>query len=222
MLPKVTVFNSISLDGSIKGFAVDVALHCEVLAKLGLDALLAGSDTAKTGIETFVSSVPPEEESDFHRPSDPDKDAVWWVIPDSRGTLEGLLHVHRNSGYAKDVVVLVSKRTPKSYLTYLQERNYEYVVAGEDHVDYRVAFEDLNKRLGITNIVTDSGGVLASVLLEQGLVDELHLLVAPEIVGQKTINLFRRLTLPVKLVLARVETVKGHLLLTYEVKKAVV
>ncbi len=41
MLPKVIVFNSVSLDGAIKDFQVDVALHYEVLAKIGLDALLA-------------------------------------------------------------------------------------------------------------------------------------------------------------------------------------
>lgn len=219
MLPKVILFNSVSLDGAIKDFQVDVALHYEVLAKIGLDALLAGSNTAKTGIETFVAAVPPEEESDFQRPSDPNKDAVWWVIPDSRGSLMGLLHVHRKSGYAKDVIVLVSKSTPKRYLDYLAARNYDYILAGEDHVDYKAALEELNSRFGISRVVVDSGGVLASVLLEQDLVDEIELLVAPELVGEKAVHLFRRLNLTVKLELQRVETVRGNVLIVYNVKK---
>jgi 2,5-diamino-6-(ribosylamino)-4(3H)-pyrimidinone 5'-phosphate reductase len=218
MLPKVIVFNSISVDGSIKEFQVDVALHYEVLAKMGIDCLLVGSTTAKSGIETFVATIPPEEEGDFHPPKNPDKDAVWWVIPDSRGSMLGLLHVHRKSGYAKDIILLVSKSTPKSYLDYLAERHYDYIVAGDDHVDYKTALEKLNTRYGIKTVVTDSGGILASALIERGLVDEVQLLVAPEIVGQKTVPLFRRVVKPVKLELERVETVKGHLLLVYKLK----
>jgi 2,5-diamino-6-(ribosylamino)-4(3H)-pyrimidinone 5'-phosphate reductase len=46
MLPKVIVYNSVSVDGAIKDFDVDIALHYEVLGKLGADALLVGSNTA--------------------------------------------------------------------------------------------------------------------------------------------------------------------------------
>ncbi|HSV49751.1 MAG TPA: hypothetical protein VLH35_05495, partial [Candidatus Acidoferrales bacterium] len=104
MLPKVIVYNTVSLDGAIKDFDVNVALHYEVLNRVGLDALLAGSATAKLGIELFVPSVPPETPNDFQKPQNPDKDAPFWIISDSRGSLQGLLHVHRNSGYAKDVI----------------------------------------------------------------------------------------------------------------------
>ena len=49
--------------------------------------------------------------------------------------MQGLMHVHRKSGYAKDIIVLVSNGTPKAYLDYLKERNYDFIVAGRDHVD---------------------------------------------------------------------------------------
>jgi len=218
MLPKVVVYNSVSVDGSIKDFDVDIALHYEVLGRFGADALLAGSQTAKTGIELFFKSVPPEEENDYPKPiiEDGDERPIW-VIPDSRGILQGLLHVHRKSGYAKDIVVLASKSTPKQYLDYLAERHYDYITTGEDHVDYRVALEELNRRYGVKKVATDSGGVLASVLLEQGLVNELQLLVAPELVGKKAVNVFRSLSSNVKLDLIGCEAVKGHVLLSYRV-----
>jgi len=172
------------------------------------------------GIELFVPTVPPETPSDFHRPKEPDKDAPWWIIPDSRGIMQGLLHVHRNSGYAKDIIVLVSSSTPKGYLDYLAKRNYDYIVAGENHVDYKVALMELSKRYGIKTVATDSGGVLASVLLEQGLVDEVQLLIAPEIVGKKAVNLFRTLNHNIKLQLVSCETIKeNYALLVYRVNK---
>ncbi len=54
MLPNVVVYNSVSVDGAIKDFDVNIALHYEVLGGMGTYALLAGSNTAKTGIELFM------------------------------------------------------------------------------------------------------------------------------------------------------------------------
>ena len=181
--------------------------------------MLAGSNTAKTGIELFMKTIPPEEPSDFSKPKiEPDDDKPLWVIPDSRGVLQGLLHVHRRSEYAKDIIVLVSDKTSKAYLDYLKERNYDYIVAGSDHVDLRLALEELNKRYRIETVVTDTGGVLASILLEQGFVSEVHLLVTPQIVGKKGVNLFRNLNKLVKLELLKSEVVdKNHVLLAYKV-----
>ena len=81
-------------------------------------------------------------------------------------------------------------------MEYLKARHYDYIVAGNDHVDYKAALEELNKRYGIDTVATDTGGVLASLLLEEGLVDEVQLLIAPEIVGKKAVNLFRTLNVP--------------------------
>lgn len=221
MLPKVVVYNSVSVDGAIKDFDVDVQLHYEVLGRIGADALLAGSNTAKTGVELFMKTVPPEEPSDFFKPNlQEDDDRPIWVIADSRGVLQGVLHIHRKSGYAKDIVLLVSSRTSGAYLDYLKARNYDFIVAGDDHVDYRAALEELNKCYGIRTVVTDTGGVLAGILLESGLVDEVQLLVSPEIVGKKAVNLFRTLSQAVKLELIKNEAVKeNHTLLIYKVSR---
>ncbi|MCL4429119.1 MAG: RibD family protein [Candidatus Bathyarchaeota archaeon] len=219
MLPKVVVYNSVSVDGAIKDFDVDIALHYEVAGAIGAQAMLAGSDTAKSGIEIFMKTVPAEQPSDFVKPViKEDNNRPYWAIADSRAKLRGLLHVYRQSGYGKDVIILVSSTTPKGYLEYLKERNYDYIVAGSDHVDYRAALEELNTRYGISTIVTDTGGVLASVLLEQGLVNEIQLFVAPQIVGKKAVSLFRSLNQPLKLRLTRTKKVKGHALLVYEVR----
>ncbi len=221
MLPKVIVYNSVSVDSAIKDFDVDIALHYELLGRLNADALLAGSNTAKTGIEMFMKTVPPEESSDFVKPEvSEDDERLLWVIPDSKGILQGLLHVHRKSGYAKDIIVLISKTTPKTYIEYLEQRNYDYILAGARQVDLRLALEELNKRFGVKTIVTDSGGILASALLDAGLVDEVHLLFAAQIVGKKSVNLFRTLNQSVKLKLQKAETLRGnHVLLTYMVIK---
>jgi 2,5-diamino-6-(ribosylamino)-4(3H)-pyrimidinone 5'-phosphate reductase len=219
MLPKVVIYNTISLDGAIKDFSVDIALHYEVAGRIGAQVMLVGSETARTGIELY-SKKTPEQPSDWVKPKIKEDDKRgYWVIADSRGKLNGLLHIYRQSGYGKDVIVLVSNTTPKEYLDYLKARNYDYIVAGDDHVDYRLALEELNRRYGFDTVATDTGGVLVAELLKQGLVDEVMLMVAPEIVGEKAVTLFRYIAQPAKLELISCEPVKGHVLMTFKVPK---
>ena len=157
------------------------------------DMVLFGSETVLHG---SAEQFPPETEKSFQlslrvKEEDTRQD---WVIPDSRGRLRNL-HVFRDTPYCKDIILLVSQATPKAYLGYLKERNYDFILAGEDHVDYRRAFALLNERYGCKVLRTDSGGMLTNVLLQQGLVDEISLVVSPCLVGQSSPNVFRSLDL---------------------------
>jgi 2,5-diamino-6-(ribosylamino)-4(3H)-pyrimidinone 5'-phosphate reductase len=219
MQPKVIIYNSVSVDSAIKDFEVNIPLHYEIATRFGADAFLVGSVTSKTGIEMFMQTVPEEAPKDFVKPEiHPDDKRPVWVIIDSHGLMQGLMHVNRRSEYAKNVIVLLSEATPKTYMDYLKERNYDIIQTGKDNVDLRAALEQLNNKYGVKTMLTDTGGVLASVLLEQGLVDEMQLLVSAEIVGKNQVTLFRTLNKKVKLELLKSEALdKGHVLLGFKV-----
>jgi 2,5-diamino-6-(ribosylamino)-4(3H)-pyrimidinone 5'-phosphate reductase len=222
MLPKVVIHNSISLDGSTTGFDANLEVHYGIMGSYEPDAMIVGSNTAKTGTEFFCQKIPPEEESDFKKPEiKPDDTRAYWMIADSRGILEGLMHVFRRSEYSKDVIVLVSDKTPEPYINYLKERNYDFIRAGLDRVDIRKALEIANERYGFKLVVSDSGGILNSILLEQGLVEEISLVLTPEIVGKNGTNLFRGIEKSgIQLELIRNEIVeKKYVHLVYRVLK---
>jgi len=221
MLPKLILYNSVSVDGAIRDFDVDIALHYEVLGKIGVDALLVGSNTAKMGIELFSEYDSRESPADFNKPTiQPNDDRLIWVIADSRGILHGLLHMMCKSGYAKDIIFLVSKTTPQIFLDYLTKRQCDFIVAGEDYVNYHEALLELNRRYGIERIASDSGGILTSCLLREQLVDEVQLLVSPVIVGKNAVGLFRTLDRSVKLEFVSTQLIgENHLLLIYKVIK---
>ncbi len=218
-MPRVIMFNTISIDGSIRDFEVDVGLHYEVADKLRADAHLIGSETAKTGVELFTEKVPPEEPSDFVKPMiKAEETRPFWVLVDSKGKLKGLMHVYRRSCYCKDVIVVVTNKTPVDYISYLKERNYNIIVSGEDKVDFRGALDKLAMYYSVKTVMTDSGGALTSAMLQEGLVDELTLLISPVIVGKSQTNLFRHLEGKVNLELIRSERVKGNdMLVVYRV-----
>jgi len=217
--PKVIIHNSVSLDSSIDGFEVNLGLHYKIVGDYKADIHLIGSNTAETGIKNG-GKIPPEEDFDFKKPNK-DKGFPYWVIPDTKGILDGMLHVYRRFEFCKDVVLLVSKKTSKKYIKYLEERDYDYFIMGETYVNYKKAFKLLAEKYKAKIILTDTGGRLNSILLKQKLVDEISLLVSPVLVGKKSTNLFRSLNPKnenIKLELIKSEILnKGYTLSRYKV-----
>jgi 2,5-diamino-6-(ribosylamino)-4(3H)-pyrimidinone 5'-phosphate reductase len=213
------MFNTISVDGSIKDYELDIGLHYEVADRIKADAHLIGSETARTGVESFTENVPPEAPADFNKPIvKEDETKPFWVLVDSRGKLKGMLHVYRRSCYCKDIIVIVTSKTPEDYINYMKERNFNMIVAGDENIDFKVALDKLSMYFGVRTVLTDSGGGLTSVLLSEGLVDEMALLISPVIVGKESTNLFRFLEDKVNLELIRSERIRNnHLLVVYRV-----
>ena len=210
-MPKLIMHNQVSLDGAVSGFQVDPGLYYSIVNSFNADMYLVGSATARQGIRMFSRNVPAEEPADFEaNTEDKIPTSPVWIFPDSTGRLEGLLHVYRRYEHCRDVIVLVTVETPKSYISYLEERNYKYYVCGEVKVDYRVAFEKISGDFSWETMITDNGGVLSAVLLENGMVDQISLIVSPTITGKKPPKLFRELKLGKRVI--KLKPVKAEIL----------
>ena len=210
MIPEIIIHNTVSLDNAILGFDIDLGLHYSTLLAFEPDAVLVGSATARYGIEMFLYEVPPEEADDRTRPASvPDDPRPVSAIVDSRGMLHGLLHIYRRMEYTKDVIVLVSDTTPDEYLEYLQDREYPVIRCGTDHVALREALERLGEDYSIPRVVSDSGGGLNGVLLNEHLADQLSLLVVPVLAGTGEKKLFGSVAAPLPLTLADANRLDG-------------
>lgn len=227
MKPKVVMHNTISIDGSIKGFQTDIGLHYQIVNDHNPAVMFVGAITAKTGVTKFLPQIPEEKEEEKKKPEYPAGDPrPRWAIPDEKGLLKGMLHIYRSSEHCRDPIIFVTEKTPKDYIEYLKERAYDFYELSDktnEFVDYKKAFETLAEKHEVKTIITDTGGTLSSVLLDLGLVDEISLLIAPAIVGKKSVNLFRdfKSGLPIE----TLEIIKndifddGHVHLLYTVKK---
>lgn len=221
MLPEIIIHNSISLDGSLTGFMPDMGLHYKIAGDYKPDAHLIGSETIIKGIEMFGEGVPDEVPGDFEVPRR-DTAFPYWIIVDSGGRLNGILHTCRRFEYCRDVILLVSETTPEKYLKHLKERKYQYIVAGKGKVDLIVAIKKLTEEFNISRILTDTGRVLGNLLLNMGLVNEVSLLVHPIVVGENGFPMFSEVTGNLTMKLKKSEQFEnGCLLVVYSLEKSV-
>lgn len=213
--------NTVSLDGSFVNFEMSqevMGLHYQIVGGFGKVLYLFGSNTAKIAIERF-GGLTPETKEDFKKPQKNDS-LSYWIVVDSEAVLKGKLHYYRRLEYCRDIIVLVSESTDKSYLNYLKEREYDFCVAGAKQVDLKKAFDLLSDRYKTNTILVDSGRGLTNAMLNQGLVDEISLLVLPVIVGSNSENLFSDILNQIKLTGLKEKVFPGgYIRLHYNVQK---
>lgn len=219
MFPKIIIHNSISVDGSLTNFEPNMGLHYQIAGNYKPGAHLIGSNTAKIGATLYGNGIPKEEKRDFKK-AKRDKNLPYWVMIDTKGALKGILHVCRRFEFSRDIIMLLSEETPKEYIEYLKDRNYDYHITGKSHVDLKAGLEILSTQYGVKTVLTDTGRILSNLLLNQGLVSEISLLIHPLIVGKKTYPILSDVDNNLSLTLRKKETLdKGYVWLVYKVNK---
>jgi 2,5-diamino-6-(ribosylamino)-4(3H)-pyrimidinone 5'-phosphate reductase len=103
----------------------------------------------------------------------------WFAVVDGRGRVRWTY----KGDASRRLLVIASRATPAPYLAYLRSEDVPYLVAGEGPVDLGRALRTMKDQLGATCVVSEAGGGLNGALLRAGLVDELHLMLLPFLVG---------------------------------------
>lgn len=103
---------------------------------------------------------------------------MWFTVVDSRGRVRW---TEKHEDW--DALVLVTRSTPADYLAYLRREHICYLVVGEERVDLAQAIAAMGTELGVSCVLSAAGGGLNGALLRAGLIDELHLTLAPALIG---------------------------------------
>ena len=170
MLPKVILHIGCSLDGRIDWLKPDNFLYYRIIQSWQVDAMISGSATmlaAEMSTDTDIEKLEDQ----------------YLVVVDSQGKIDNWDVIKRQAYWNDLPIVLCSERTPQAYLDRLAENGVHVLIHGEDKVDLRAALEELQARFSINVLRVDSGGRLAGALLRQGLVDEVSVLISPQLTG---------------------------------------
>lgn len=224
MLPKVIIFNSVSIDGRINGFEENLLIYNSIASQWDVDAVLMGSNTILSDFNIKKGGDRDAKDHEVPKRMDNVKKPLL-VVPDSSGKIR-IWDEIRETLPINNVLVLCSRSTPREYLDFLDNHMVQYMVVGFDKVNLGTALEELNTQFGIKSLRVDGGGTLNSALLFDDLVDEVCVLIYPALVGglsSITIDTPTDLTLKdevVDLKLLKMEKLKNEIiLLHYRVMK---
>lgn len=106
--------------------------------------------------------------------------ALYYVSVDTQGEIGWESGTFHKAGRPDaHVIEVLTEQTPAAYRAYLREHGVSYILAGSKLLDSRLAAEKLYQLFGIDTLLICGGGTINWTFLQQGVVDELSLLLAP-------------------------------------------
>lgn len=206
--PKTIIHILSALDGKITGPFMQMPAtqavseeYARIRAQYQADAWLYGTTTTKefTSYRTPVleqqDTVPPADDFVAQRNA-----ALYYVSVDALGEIGWESGTFQKPGRPDaHVIEVLTQQAPAAYRAYLKKRGVSYIMAGRDSLDCELACEKLYKLFGIKTILICGGGTVNWTFLQQGVVDEISLLLAPAADGKAgSVTVFERSPLLLK------------------------
>lgn len=236
MRPKIICHMMTALDGKITGQFMNTDTtelvnneYERTNALYEPDAWLCGRVTTdenftfykKPDLNETISEVP---QGDYIAK---DNAEMYYVSVDASGRIgwESNTLNYANRPSAHIIEILTEKASP-AYRAFLRQLQVSYIIAGEDSLDCTLASQKLKELFNINTLMVSGGGYINASFLNEGLIDELSLILAPVTdCASDTVTLFERAGYlskksPVEFALENIEKLKGDgIWLRYSVKK---
>ena len=147
------------------------------------DAWMCGRVTMEeyaSGKNTFLPRVNRAKVNDTKYLAEPDFKGQYAIVVDTQGRLRWKSNLIFDTDH---LIIIVTEQTPKKFLTYLRDRKVSYIIGGREHVRFKKVLEVLKKNFSVRKLLIEGGGKLNGSLLQEGLIDEISLIVIPLIIG---------------------------------------
>lgn len=93
-------------------------------------------------------------------------------------------------GKEMTIIEVLTRKVPKGYPAYLRSLGISYIFVGEEDMDIFVSLKKLYDLFHIEKLVLTGGAIINGVFLEADCLDEVSLVVAPYIDGEKNMRNF--------------------------------
>ncbi len=184
--PHIICYMMTSVDGRIDCAMTSnlpgVEDYYPLLDELKFDAVVSGKTTARLELAEpgqFTVKNPETVEEDIISKK-VDSTNGYNVVVDTKGTLLW----KSDNEYDQPHVIITSQQVTKEYLSYLDERNISYIVAGVNTINLAKASEILADIFGVKKMGIVGGPTINTAFLDAGLLDEVIILVGAGIDGR--------------------------------------
>lgn len=187
--PYVVCHMLTSLDGKIDGtYMSDPACaaagkaYGELRKTFDCQATLYGTTTMEGSYSDGLAGQLPRGETDYGREDfiAPNKIRNFIVSLDPQGILGfSSCTIEKKSRPKAHVIEVLTEQVTNDYLGYLRARGISYVFAGKSVIDCKLLLQKLYDLFGIERLMVAGGGITNWSFVQEKLLDELSILVAP-------------------------------------------
>lgn len=188
--PYVIIHTHTSIDGNINGMDLPAfeagSRHYQDLALtpgrqvLNVDAYLNGKISTEDNITHYKK--PDVDEPAAEVPAgdflaEPDA-GMYYVSIDPRGELAWEGNTFGYGGVPAHFLEVLTDQASNAYKDFLRRKRTSYIIAGGEQIDYGLMLSKLHG-LGIKRLMVGGGGTINWSFLQNGLVDEVSMVLAP-------------------------------------------
>jgi len=147
---------------------------------MNTNAYLNGKTSTKDNTTHYVA--PEVEEASANVPAGDHLAApgapMYYVSVDPRGELAWTFNSVDYGGVSAHVIEILTDVASNGYKDFLRGQGISYIIAGEQQIDHELMLAKL-RDLGIERLMVGGGGTINWSLIQQGLVDEVSMILAP-------------------------------------------
>lgn len=148
--------------------------------KLDIDAYLNGKTSTEDNITHYRSpdvdeNAAPVPGGDFNAAADAE---MYYVSIDPRGELAWEFNSFGYGGVPAHVIEVLTEAAGNAYKDFLRRQGISYIIAGSEQIDYGVMLDKL-AGFGIERLMVGGGGTINWSFVQQELVDEVSMILAP-------------------------------------------
>lgn len=108
------------------------------------------------------------------------------VSVDPKGILGfGSKYIEKKNRPRAHVIEVLTEQVSNEYLAYLRGFDISYIFAGRERLDCALLLRKLKSLLGIENVLLAGGGIINGSFLQEGMIDELSLVLSPTADGSR-------------------------------------
>lgn len=185
--PYVVIHTHTTIDGNTRHIEEAASLLYQEIAlhprkhRLGIQGYLNGKNTTEErltlhrqpSLNENAPEVPPGDYIVY--PDAP----MYYLSMDARGELAFESNVCTYGGISAHIVEVLTEQASNAYKDFLRRKKISYIIAGEKEIDLELMLDKFYNLLNIKRMMVGGGGTLNWTFVQQRLVDEISIILAP-------------------------------------------
>ncbi len=185
--PYIIIHTHTTIDGNINHVEEEASRLYQEIAldpnkqQFNIQGYLNGKTTTEDNMTFYKKpaldeNAPVVPEGDYI--ADPDA-PMYYLSIDARGELAFEENTFGYGNVPSHIVEVLTEQASNAYKDFLRRKKISYIIAGKDQIDFNVMLDKFYNLFNIKRMMVGGGGTLNWSFVQQGLVDEVSMILAP-------------------------------------------